>query len=94
MKRVFKFFGLVAVGLNIMVNVSAQQKFVPNYGSNEDLCKRNLSLYRTEYDLRNFNDAIIHWRKVWRDCPLGSLILHFMEPQCTSISLTGSLIKT
>jgi len=72
MKRVFKFFGIVVVGLIITKNVSAQARFVPDFGSNVPQCQRNLSLFQSDYQIKNFDDAIVHWRKLWRDCPLSS----------------------
>ena len=46
-----------------------------DYGSDPTTCQRNLSLYRSDYDHRNFDAAIVFWRKVWKDCPNSSINL-------------------
>jgi len=73
MKNVVKSLGVV-VGLFATMTVSAQQT-PPNYGDNPAACQRNLSLYRTDYDHKNFDAAIVNWRKVWQDCPQSSVNL-------------------
>jgi len=61
-----------------MMNVQAQEGFVRDFGSNPTLCQKNLMLYQSDYKEKNYDAAIVNWRKVWSDCPLGSpnLTLH------------------
>lgn len=44
------------------------------YGQGQDSinCLMNLSLYTEFYRHNNYNDAILSWRKVFRDCPAAS----------------------
>jgi len=44
------------------------------YGHNEDSvnCRKNLSLYKTYYDQKNYNMALSFWRKSYNECPLAS----------------------
>jgi hypothetical protein len=74
MKNIVKLFGFAAIGLFAATSTSAQ----PDYGSDPTTCQRNLSLYRSDYDHKNYDAAIINWRKVWADCPQSSpnLLLH------------------
>ena len=76
MNRVVKFFGIAAAGWFAVQTVSAQAQ--PNYGDDPETCKRNMSLYRSDYDHKNYDAAIVYWRKVWKDCPQSSpnLTLH------------------
>ena len=73
MNRVIKFFGIAAAGWIAAQSVSAQAQ--PNYGDDPATCQRNLSLYRSDYDHKNFDAAIFYWRKVWKDCPQSSVNL-------------------
>ena len=80
MKKVVKIFGLVSVGLFAVISVSAQPGSVTGtkYGKGKDSldCLRDLSLYQTEYlQHKNFDAAIVNWRKVWNNCPLSSVNL-------------------
>jgi len=67
MKKTVKLFGVVA-GLFLAMHVSAQ----PDYGSDPTTCQRNLSLYQQDYQHKNYDAAIVNWRKVWEDCPRSS----------------------
>ena len=67
MKKGNKIFGVVA-GLFLAMTVTAQ----PDYGSDPTTCQRNLSLYQQDYQHKNYDAAIINWRKVWQDCPRSS----------------------
>ena len=71
MKNVVKFLGVVA-GMFVIMNISAQTGFVPDYGSDPTICQRNLSLYQSDFQQKNYEAAIVNWRKVWRDCPLSN----------------------
>ena len=71
MNRVVKIFGIAAAGWFAVMTVSAQ----PNYGDDPATCQRNLSLYRSDYDHKNYDAAIVYWRKVWKDCPQASVNL-------------------
>ena len=71
MKNVVKSLGVVT-GLFTVMNASAQTGFVPDYGSEPTICQRNLSLYQSDFQQKNYDAAIENWRKVWRDCPLSN----------------------
>ena len=71
MKKLVKFFGAAAAGLFLAMTVSAQ----PDYGSDPTTCQRNLSLYQQDFQHKNYEAAIVNWRKVWRDCPRSSVNL-------------------
>ena len=80
MKKVVKFFGGLAVGLfAVVVTVSAQPGSVTGtkYGKGKDSadCIRDLSLYQQDYRHKNYDAAIINWRKVWKNCPTSSVNL-------------------
>ena len=79
MKKAVKFFGAVAAGLLAMVTVSAQTGAVSGtkYGKGKDsvTCVINLSLYQQDYQHKNYEAAIVNWRKVWADCPQSSVNL-------------------
>ena len=70
MKNIVK--SLVVTGLFSAMTAQAQTPFVPNYGDDPASCQRNLSLYRSDYEQKNYDAAIINWRKVWNNCPLSS----------------------
>ncbi len=77
MKRVvYKFLGIAAIGLFSVMSVSAQPGRVTGtkYGKGQDSvdCIRNLSLYRQDYNHKNYEAAIVFWRKVLKDCPMAS----------------------
>jgi tetratricopeptide (TPR) repeat protein len=42
------------------------------FGSDPDMCKQNLSLYREYYKQKNYEDAIMGWRWVFANCPGAS----------------------
>ena len=48
------------------------------YGHGEDSsnCRKNLSLYTTYYDQKNFDMTLIFWRKSFYECPLSSKNMH------------------
>ena len=79
-----KFCKILGISLLITTSVTAQPGSVTGtrYGKGQDsiTCIRNLSLYRSDYDHRNYDAAIVNWRKVWRDCPQSSanLAIHGM----------------
>jgi len=77
MKKVVKFFAIVT-GFFAFMATSVQAQFVRDFGSDPATCQRNLSLYQQDYQQGRFNDAIVNWRKVWKDCPQSSanLALH------------------
>jgi len=76
MKTVVKTLGVVA-GLFAVMSVSAQTGAASGtrFGKGQDsiTCVRNFSLFKTDFDLKNYDAAIVNWRKVWRDCPLSSI---------------------
>ena len=78
MKNRVKSLGVVA-GLFAVMIVSAQTGSVSGtkWGKGQDSidCVRSFSLYTSDYQQKNFNAAIINWRKVWRDCPQASVNL-------------------
>ena len=77
MKKVVKFFGVMAVGLFAVITVSAQPGSVTGtlYGRGQDSvdCVRNLSLYQQDFKHKNYDAAIVNWRKVWQNCPSSSV---------------------
>lgn len=48
------------------------------YGHNEDSvnCRKNLSLYKTYYNQKNYKMAMDFWRKAFYECPLSSQNMH------------------
>ncbi|MEZ5000349.1 MAG: hypothetical protein R2744_05725 [Bacteroidales bacterium] len=48
------------------------------YGHGEDSvnCRRNMSLYKTYYDQRNYAMALTFWRPAFYECPTSSFNLH------------------
>jgi len=65
---------LIAVVAMLLAVQAFPQKGVEDgslYGKGEDsiACIRNLSLYYEFYKHDNYKDAIISWRKIFRDCP-------------------------
>ena len=78
MKRVvINFLGLAAIWIfAAQVDVSAQTGAVSGtrFGIGQDsiACTRALSLYQQDYQHRNFDDALVNWRRLWRDCPISS----------------------
>ncbi|MDR1172474.1 MAG: tetratricopeptide repeat protein [Bacteroidales bacterium] len=79
MKKVVKFFGLTAVSLFAVVSASAQPGSVTGtkYGRGQDSldCIRDLSLYQQDNRHKNYDAAIVNWRKVWKNCPNSSINL-------------------
>ena len=78
MKIGIKSSGIVA-GFFAVMTVSAQTgaESGTRFGIGQDSinCVRNYSLYTSDYQLKNYDAAIVNWRKVWRDCPLSSVNL-------------------
>ena len=78
MKRIIGFWGIAAC-LFAASTVSAQTGAVSGtrYGKGQDsiTCVRHFSLYTSDYQLKNYDAAIVNWRKIWRDCPLSSINL-------------------
>jgi len=72
MKNVVKFLVVAAAGMFTAMTVWAQER---DFGSDPTTCQRNLSLYRSDYDHKNYDAAIVFWRKVWKDCPKSSVNL-------------------
>ena len=72
MKNIVKTLGMAA-GCFVALTVSAQQE--RDFGSDPATCQRNLSLYDTDYKMKNYDAAIVYWRKLWSDCPLSSINL-------------------
>ena len=74
MKIVVKTLGVV-VSLFAVMTVSAQTgaESGTRYGKGQDsaTCVRHLSLYQSDFQIKNYDAAIVNWRKVWRDCPLA-----------------------
>ena len=79
MKKVVKFFGVMALGLFALITVSAQPGSVTGtrFGKGQDSidCFRDLSLYQQDYKHKNYDAAIVNWRKVWKNCPTSSVNL-------------------
>ncbi len=75
-KKVYKFLGIVAVGLLSVVSISAQPGSVTGtrFGRGQDSidCIRNLSMYQQDYQHKNYEAAIVNWRKVFKNCPQSS----------------------
>ena len=72
-------FGVLAMSVLMMANtVNAQQKKYlsdPKYGADSaarEACMMNISLYGEFYKQKNYNDALVYWRKVYNDCPAAS----------------------
>lgn len=53
------------------IKVSAQ-KTIKKYGEDSVSCITHTSLYREFYKQKNFEDALPHWRWVFKNCPLAS----------------------
>jgi hypothetical protein len=65
MKREFIFLLLI---IWISFNISAQSK----YGTDENACKENLSMFREYYKQKNYQDALSPWRWAFKNCPASS----------------------
>jgi len=69
----------LVVGLFTVMTVSAQTGSVSGtrWGKGQDSinCVRSFSLFQSDFQQQNFSAAIVHWRKVWRDCPQASVNL-------------------
>ena len=73
MKNAVRFLAVGAVvALFTAKGASAQER---DFGSDPTTCQRNLSLYRSDYDHKNYDAAIVFWRRVWKDCPKSSVNL-------------------
>ncbi len=61
------------------ISVSAQPGSVTKtkYGKGQDSidCIRHLSLYQQDYRFKNYDAAVVNWRKVFKDCPQSSVNL-------------------
>jgi tetratricopeptide (TPR) repeat protein len=79
MKKVVQFLGLVVAGVFAMIPASAQPGSVTGtkYGKGQDSinCIRDLSLYQQDNRHKNYDAAIVNWRKVWKNCPTSSINL-------------------
>jgi tetratricopeptide (TPR) repeat protein len=64
MKKIITFLFVAVLGLNM---ANAQ-----DYGSTPDKCKENLSLYRSYYTQKSYNDAVKYWKVVYKICPAAS----------------------
>ena len=84
MKRIIGFLG-IAAGLFAAATASAQTGAVSGtrFGKGQDsiTCVRNFSLYTSDFQLKNYDAAIVNWRKIWRDCPLSSINLTLQGAQ-------------
>lgn len=72
-------FGVLAMSVLMMANTAnAQQKKYlsdPKYGPDSaarEACMMNISLYGEFYKQKNYKDALVHWRKVYKECPAAS----------------------
>jgi len=59
---------VLIVAIVTVVSVNAQGKF----GSNEQQCKENLSMFREYYKQKNYADALKPWRWTFVNCPAAS----------------------
>ncbi|MAW21200.1 MAG: hypothetical protein CMD16_02250 [Flavobacteriales bacterium] len=59
---------ILIVAFLVVLNVNAQGK----YGTDEQKCKENLSLYREYYKQKNYADALASWRWAYNNCPQAS----------------------
>ena len=79
MNRLVKFFGIFGTILLLSSNVSAQTgaESGTRFGIGQDSlnCVRALTLFDQDFRQRNFDAAIVNWRRLWRDCPLSSINL-------------------
>lgn len=46
------------------------------HGADSANCRKNLSLYKTYYNQKNFEMAMAFWRKAFNECPLSSKNMH------------------
>ncbi|GHT21297.1 hypothetical protein FACS189430_01110 [Bacteroidia bacterium] len=77
MKRVVYQWMIGAVGFLFLAPANAQTGAASNskYGHGADSveCVKCLSLYQQDYKNNNYVDAIVYWRKVFKDCPKSSV---------------------
>ena len=66
--KIMKKFLVVVVAIIAVFSVSAQGK----YGTDEQKCKENLSMYREYYKQKNYDDAYKPWRWAYANCPQSS----------------------
>lgn len=77
MKTIYKGGFALLLGLVLYSQAIFAQAYLqnPKYGPDEKTrteCATNISLYREQYNQRNFNDARKPWQKVIAICPLAS----------------------
>ena len=66
--KMIKKIGIVIIAIAATFSVNAQGKF----GSDEQKCKENLSLFREYYKQKNYADALKSWRWTFNNCPAAS----------------------
>tara|TARA_B100001250_G_scaffold249909_1_gene214778 strand:- start:105 stop:1403 length:1299 start_codon:yes stop_codon:yes gene_type:complete len=59
---------VLAIAILISFNTNGQGK----YGSDEESCKENLSMFREYYKQKNYVDALPSWRWAFINCPASS----------------------
>ena len=79
MKTIALKFGTLAMALVLVAgSANAQQKKYlsdPKYGPDSaarESCAMHISLYGEFYKQKNYKDALVHWRKVYQECPAAS----------------------
>ncbi|MDR3093472.1 MAG: hypothetical protein LBU62_02370 [Bacteroidales bacterium] len=56
---------------NAQTGVASNSKY--GHGADSVECVKCLSLYQQDYKNNNYADAIVYWRKVFKDCPKSSV---------------------
>lgn len=71
MKNIRNLLVLIVL-LLVSANQVFAQKTIKKYGEDSVSCITHTSLYREFYKQKNFEDALPHWRWVFKNCPLAS----------------------
>ncbi len=71
MKKILYGLGILVMGFIFVSSASAQSRF--GKGQDSIDCTRYLSLYQQDYLQKNYDAAIVNWRKVMKQCPESSV---------------------
>lgn len=64
-----KIWGILIISSVFSVSAFAQRSF----GSDSATCVRNLSMYQQDFKQKNYEAAVVNWRRVMADCPMSSV---------------------
>ena len=61
---------IIVLGVSILISINTNGQ--GKYGSDEEGCKENLSMFREYYKQKNYADALPAWRWAFINCPASS----------------------